>query len=64
MIRPLAVLGAAVVVGAAALSGCGNFFMIVAGLRFDTSGRGREGTRSQANARGAGGFAIRRVPGL
>ena len=42
----------------------GHIFMIVAGLRFDTSGRGREGTRWQANARGAGGFAVRHVPGL
>ena len=42
----------------------GHIFMIVAGLRFDTSGRGREGTRWQANARGANGFAVRHVPGL
>ena len=42
----------------------GHIFMIVAGLRFDTSGRGRDGTRWQANARGARGFAVRHVPGL
>jgi cell wall-associated NlpC family hydrolase len=42
----------------------GHIFMIVAGLRFDTSGRGRAGTRWQENARGAAGFAVRHVPGL
>jgi hypothetical protein len=42
----------------------GHIFMLVAGLRFDTSGRGRAGTRWQANARGAAGFAVRHVPGL
>jgi cell wall-associated NlpC family hydrolase len=42
----------------------GHIFMIVAGLRFDTSGQGRAGTRWQANARGAAGFAVRHVPGL
>ena len=42
----------------------GHIFMIVAGLRFDTSGRGRAGTRWQDNARGANGFAVRHVPGL
>lgn len=42
----------------------GHIFMIVAGLRFDTSGQGRDGTRWQANARGAAGFAVRHVPGL
>ncbi len=42
----------------------GHIFMVVAGLRFDTSGRGRAGTRWQQNPRGAGGFAVRHVPGL
>ncbi len=42
----------------------GHIFMVVAGLRFDTSGRGRAGTRWQENPRGAGGFAVRHVPGL
>jgi cell wall-associated NlpC family hydrolase len=42
----------------------GHIFMIVAGLRFDTSGQGRAGTRWQAGARGAAGFAVRHVPGL
>jgi cell wall-associated NlpC family hydrolase len=37
----------------------GHVFMLVAGLRFDTSGRGRAGTRWQPAARPAGGFAVR-----
>jgi cell wall-associated NlpC family hydrolase len=41
----------------------GHVFMLVAGLRFDTSGRGRAGTRWQKAARPAGGFAVRHVPG-
>jgi cell wall-associated NlpC family hydrolase len=42
----------------------GHIFMIVAGLRFDTSGQGRAGTRWQAEARSTAGFAVRSVPGL
>jgi hypothetical protein len=42
----------------------GHIFMFVAGLRFDTSGQGRAGTRWQAASRGAGGFAVRHIPGL
>jgi cell wall-associated NlpC family hydrolase len=42
----------------------GHIFMIVAGLRFDTSGQGRAGTRWQGAARGSGGFAVRHIPGL
>jgi cell wall-associated NlpC family hydrolase len=42
----------------------GHVFMIVAGLRFDTSGQGRAGTRWQAAARPTGGFAVRHIPGL
>jgi cell wall-associated NlpC family hydrolase len=42
----------------------GHVFMVVAGLRFDTSGQGRAGTRWQEAARPAGGFAVRHVPGL
>ena len=42
----------------------GHVFMIVAGLRFDTSGQGRAGTRWQDAARPTGGFAVRHVPGL
>ncbi len=42
----------------------GHVFMVVAGLRFDTSGQGRAGTRWQAEARPVGGFAVRHIPGL
>ena len=42
----------------------GHIFMVVAGLRFDTSGRGREGTRWQGAPRTTAGFAVRHVPGL
>ena len=42
----------------------GHIFMIVAGLRFDTSGRGRAGTRWQKAVRPAGGFAVRHPPGF
>jgi cell wall-associated NlpC family hydrolase len=42
----------------------GHIFMFVAGLRFDTSGRGRAGTRWQVGTRGTAGFAVRHVPGL
>ena len=38
--------------------------MIVAGLRFDTSGQGRAGTRWQAAPRSTAGFAVRHFPGL
>jgi cell wall-associated NlpC family hydrolase len=42
----------------------GHVFMVVAGLRFDTSGRGRAGTRWQPSLRSAGGSAVRHPPGL
>jgi hypothetical protein len=42
----------------------GHVFMLVAGLRFDTSGQGRAGTRWQAAPRPVGGFAVRHIPGL
>ena len=42
----------------------GHMFMVVAGLRFDTSGRGRAGTRWQEAPRPIGGFAVRHIPGL
>ena len=42
----------------------GHVFMVVAGLRFDTSGRGRAGTRWQQGARGTSGFTVRHFPGL
>ena len=42
----------------------GHIFMVVAGLRFDTSGRGRSGTRWQEAPRSTAGFSVRHVPGL
>jgi cell wall-associated NlpC family hydrolase len=42
----------------------GHVFMIVAGLRFDTSGQGRAGTRWQEAPRSVDGFVVRHVPGL
>jgi cell wall-associated NlpC family hydrolase len=42
----------------------GHVFMVVAGLRFDTSGQGRAGTRWQEGVATTGGFAVRHIPGL
>jgi len=42
----------------------GHIFMFVAGLRFDTSGQGRAGTRWQEDTRSTAGFAERHIPGL
>jgi cell wall-associated NlpC family hydrolase len=42
----------------------GHVFMFVAGLRFDTSGRGRAGTRWQEAPRTVAGFAVRHIAGL
>jgi cell wall-associated NlpC family hydrolase len=42
----------------------GHIFMIVAGLRFDTSGQGRAGTRWQEEPRSTAGFAVRHIRGL
>jgi cell wall-associated NlpC family hydrolase len=42
----------------------GHIFMVVAGLRFDTSGQGRAGTRWQEESVSTAGFAVRHVPGL
>jgi hypothetical protein len=42
----------------------GHAFMVVAGLRFDTSGRAADGSRWQAAARSVAGFAVRHPPGL
>jgi cell wall-associated NlpC family hydrolase len=42
----------------------GHIFMVVAGLRFDTSGQGRAGTRWQEAPRPTAGYAVRHVPGL
>jgi cell wall-associated NlpC family hydrolase len=42
----------------------GHVFMVVGGLRFDTSGQGRAGTRWQEGVRTTAGFAVRHIPGL
>jgi len=42
----------------------GHMYMIVAGLRFDTSGRARAGTRWQTELRSTSGYAIRHPRGL
>ena len=42
----------------------GHMYMVVAGLRFDTSGRTRAGTRWQADMRPAAGYSIRHPAGL
>ena len=42
----------------------GHAFMVVAGLRFDTSGRVKRDTRWQAEARSPGGLTARHPPGL
>jgi cell wall-associated NlpC family hydrolase len=42
----------------------GHVYMVVAGLRFDTSGRTRLGSRWQGEMRPASGFVVRHPPGL
>ncbi len=42
----------------------GHMYMVVAGLRFDTSGRSNGGTRWQAELRSTSGYKIRHPPGL
>jgi len=42
----------------------GHMFIVVAGLRFDTSGRGRDGTRWQEAPRSTAGFEVRHIRGL
>jgi cell wall-associated NlpC family hydrolase len=42
----------------------GHVFMVVAGVRFDTSGNRVTGSRWQATMRGTGGFVARHPPGL
>lgn len=42
----------------------GHMYMVVAGLRFDTSGRSRAGTRWQADSRSTSGYSVRHPPGL
>ena len=39
-------------------------YMVVAGLRFDTSGRGEDGSRWQTATRDPGSFTIRHPAGL
>jgi hypothetical protein len=39
-------------------------FMVVAGLRFDTSGRATQGTRWQADMRSSAGYVVRHPEGL
>lgn len=41
-----------------------HIYMVVAGLRFDTSGRSRAGTRWQAEMRSPAGYKVRHPPGL
>ena len=41
----------------------GHAFMVVAGLRFDTSGRAERRTRWRAAGRSVGGFVARPRPG-
>jgi peptidoglycan hydrolase-like protein with peptidoglycan-binding domain len=42
----------------------GHVYMVVAGLRFDTSGRSAAGTRWQTASRSAGGYTVVHPPGL
>ena len=42
----------------------GHMYMVIAGLRFDTSGRASKGTRWQADMRPTSGYSVRHPPGL
>ena len=42
----------------------GHMYMVVAGLRFDTSGRSRTGSRWQRSTRSSSGFTVRHPEGL
>jgi cell wall-associated NlpC family hydrolase len=42
----------------------GHIFMVVAGIRFDTSGRGSSGSRWQSGMRGTGSYTAVHPPGL
>jgi peptidoglycan hydrolase-like protein with peptidoglycan-binding domain len=42
----------------------GHSYMVVAGLRFDTSGRSADGSRWHADQRSASGYTIRHIDGL
>ena len=41
-----------------------HIYMVVAGIRFDTSGRSIAGTRWQADMRSSAGYVVRHPPGL
>jgi len=45
-------------------AGPGHMYMVVAGLRFDTSGAKGAGTRWQSASRGMSGLRVRHIPGL
>jgi peptidoglycan hydrolase-like protein with peptidoglycan-binding domain len=42
----------------------GHMYMVVAGLRFDTSGRSKSNTRWQTEQRSSSGYTVRHPPGL
>jgi Putative peptidoglycan binding domain len=42
----------------------GHSYMVVAGLRFDTSGRAKDGSRWHTSRRSASGYTVRHPPGL
>ena len=42
----------------------GHIYLVVAGVRFDTTGRRSTGSRWQKSMRGGGGFVVRHPPGL
>ena len=42
----------------------GHMYMVVAGLRFDTSGRSNHNTRWQSEQRSSDGYTVRHPPGL
>ncbi|HEV2061321.1 MAG TPA: hypothetical protein VGR12_00600, partial [Solirubrobacteraceae bacterium] len=42
----------------------GHAYVVIAGLRFDTSGRGEEGPRWRPEKRSARGYVVRHPPGL
>ena len=45
-------------------SNAGHMYMVVAGLRFDTSGRAANNTRWQADSRSTSGYSVRHPEGL
>lgn len=47
-----------------AYSHASHMYLVVAGLRFDTSGRSSTGTRWQADNRSASGYSVRHPPGF